>query len=119
MAEAKTLLHRIFRDSGGFIGAGFFVAALRLVHRELRTFHYHDVFRALGSLPAGRLGLVFLLTILNYEVLAGCDFIAFRRKGRTFRGPYGLYPRLGPSRIDGLSFYRADIAGQTGGLPPV
>ena len=59
-----------------------FVAALWLLHQELREYHLRDVIASLEQIPASHLALAVLLTVLNYTVLIGYDLIATRHIGR-------------------------------------
>ncbi|HUT90904.1 MAG TPA: hypothetical protein VMY37_15480 [Thermoguttaceae bacterium] len=59
-----------------------FVAALWLLHHELREYHLRDVIASLEQIPASHLALAVLLTVLNYTVLIGYDLIATRHIGR-------------------------------------
>ena len=59
-----------------------FVAALWLLHHELREYHLRDVVASLEQIPASHLALAVLLTVLNYTVLVGYDLIATRHIGR-------------------------------------
>lgn len=53
-------------------------AAVWILHRELSSFHYADLARALGALPADRIVLALGLTAANYAVLTGYDALALR-----------------------------------------
>ncbi|MEP7012385.1 MAG: bifunctional lysylphosphatidylglycerol flippase/synthetase MprF [Acidobacteriota bacterium] len=70
-----------------FVSALLFLAALWLLHRELRSFHYHEVAAFLAALPAGRLLLALALTAAGYLSLTGYDLLAGRYTGRVL--PYG------------------------------
>lgn len=69
---------KLLNSLGPIFGIILFVAALWVLHHELRAYHYHDVMHQLKSLPAYRLLLALLFTILGYLVLIGYDFIALR-----------------------------------------
>jgi phosphatidylglycerol lysyltransferase len=59
-----------------------FVAALWLLHQEIKEYHLRDVIASLEQIPASHLALAVLLTVLNYTVLVGYDLIATRHIGR-------------------------------------
>ena len=61
-------------------------AAIWLLHRELRTYHYNDIRRSLAAIPAAKVGLAILLTAVSYWILTGYDTLALRHLGR--RLPY-------------------------------
>ena len=58
--------------------ASLFAVALWILHRELAAFHYHDVIRHVNELSPRRVGAAVLLTVMNYVVLTGYDWLAFR-----------------------------------------
>src|SRR4051794_2473032 len=70
----QKLLHNL----GPFIGVCLFVAALWVLHHELRQYHYHEVMRHLEALSAVRFLLALVLTVLSYLVLTGYDLLSFR-----------------------------------------
>ncbi|MBI3990080.1 MAG: UPF0104 family protein [candidate division NC10 bacterium] len=70
----KKLLHSL----GSLFGLLLFAVALWVLHHELREYHYHDVVRHVGELPAHRLFLALALTLLSYLILTGYDTLAFR-----------------------------------------
>ena len=70
----KKLLHSL----GPVFGVLLFAGALWVLHYELKEYHYHDVIHQLQVLPAHRILLALLFTVLGYLVLIGYDFIALR-----------------------------------------
>ena len=70
----QKLLHNL----GPVIGVFLFVAALWVLHHELRQYHYHEVMRHIRELPTTRLLLALALTVLSYLVLTGYDVLSFR-----------------------------------------
>lgn len=70
----QKLLHTL----GPFVGVFLFAVALWVLHQELRQYHYHEVMRQIGELPAVRLLLALVLTVLSYLVLTGYDLLSFR-----------------------------------------
>lgn len=69
------------------LGAVVFGAALFLLHRELRGFHYRDVLHVLGALPSDRLLLAFGCTAAAYLATTGYDTLAVRWLGRPISYP--------------------------------
>ena len=63
---------------GPVLGGAIFLAALWVLHRELSLVHYHDVLKSLEQIPGMRLLLALVVTGLNYLVLTGYDWLAFR-----------------------------------------
>src|ERR1700730_469861 len=51
-------------------------AALFLLERELKSYHYRDLMRQVWTLPHSHLALALLLTAVAYAVLPGYDAIA-------------------------------------------
>lgn len=68
------------------LGAGCFLAALWLLHRELAAFHYRDVARALEALAGWRPAVALLATAASYLLLTLHDTLALRYLGRAL--PY-------------------------------
>jgi phosphatidylglycerol lysyltransferase len=54
------------------------VAALWLLHNELRAYHLHDFLKSLAAIPAPKLWLAVGLTVLNYLILIGYDWLGIR-----------------------------------------
>ncbi len=67
------------------LGAGLFLAALAVLHRELRAVRYHQLTAAVFALPRSRVLLALLLTALNYAVLTGYDQLACAWIGRRLK----------------------------------
>lgn len=59
-----------------------FVAAVWVLHRELREVRYADISAALRALPPSRALLALLFTAANYALLTGFDLLAFAYVGR-------------------------------------
>jgi phosphatidylglycerol lysyltransferase len=70
----QKLLHNL----GPLLGIFLFVAALWVLHHELRQYHYHEVMQHIEELPTTRLLLALALTMLSYLVLTGYDLLSFR-----------------------------------------
>ncbi|HVN32385.1 MAG TPA: hypothetical protein VMT45_10390, partial [Thermoanaerobaculaceae bacterium] len=71
---SKISLHRI----GPLVGLALFVVALWVLHGELRHYSYHQVLLEFRSLPAGRVALAFLLTVVSYLLLTGYDTLGLQ-----------------------------------------
>lgn len=78
---------RLRRALPAIIGLVLFVAALEVLRTELRTVTWHELARDVVSTPPRQLGLALLVTILNYAVLTGYDFLALAYIGK--RLPHG------------------------------
>lgn len=69
---------RFLHVAGPLLGVGILCAALWVLHRELRQFHYGDVVAELHVLPSSSALLALLFTALNYWLLTGYDVLAMR-----------------------------------------
>ena len=58
-----------------------FLAALYMLHHELRQYHLNDFVAALNSIPLVYLVSAVLLTALNYLILIGYDWVGVRYVG--------------------------------------
>ena len=70
------------RIAGPLAALALCALALAALHRELHTYHLHDIRQALREIPLGSLGLAALLTALSYWVMTGYDVLALRYVGR-------------------------------------
>jgi len=89
------------------LGPLFFAAALVLLHRELRGFHYRDVLLFLEQLPAGRLALAFGCTVAAYLAVTGYDALGVRWMGCAVSYPRTAFAALVSTAVSntlGLSF---------------
>ncbi len=59
------------------IGLVLFIAALWVLHHELKAYHYRDVIRSFKDLPALSIFLALIITILSYIAMTGYDMLAF------------------------------------------
>lgn len=66
------IVHRI----GPLLVVAVFMAAAWLLYRELKHYHYRDIRDAIGAIPTWRLLASLGLTIVNYVVLIGYDYLA-------------------------------------------
>jgi phosphatidylglycerol lysyltransferase len=78
------MLMRLRRALPTAIGLVLFVAALEVLRTELRAVTWHDLVRDVVSTPRRQLGLALLVTVLNYGVLTGYDFLALAYIGKRF-----------------------------------
>jgi phosphatidylglycerol lysyltransferase len=69
---------KIIRTVGPLLGLLLFAVALFILHKELKSYSYHDMIRSLGEIPTLRLYIALGLTILNYFVMTGYDHLALR-----------------------------------------
>lgn len=75
-------MKRYLRFTAPLVVLAIFVAALWLLHQELKEYRLRDVVASFEQIPASHLALAFLFTVLNYVVLIGYDWIATRHIGR-------------------------------------
>jgi phosphatidylglycerol lysyltransferase len=68
------------------IGLVLFVAALEVLRTELRAVTWHELMADLRDVPSWRVALAAALTVVNYGVLTGCDFLAFAYLGKGLPG---------------------------------
>ncbi|MFH1369937.1 MAG: bifunctional lysylphosphatidylglycerol flippase/synthetase MprF [Planctomycetota bacterium] len=73
------LTKRDFRQYiGAVMGLALFGVALFVIHHKLSHYHYRDIAGQLALLPRARLLAAMALTILDYLVLTGYDWLALR-----------------------------------------
>ncbi len=70
----KKLVHRL----GPLLVLVIFLGAAWLLFHELRHYHIRDIRQAIGQIPAWRLWGAIGLTVVNYLVLIGYDYLAIR-----------------------------------------
>ncbi|MEO8217069.1 MAG: bifunctional lysylphosphatidylglycerol flippase/synthetase MprF [Acidobacteriota bacterium] len=70
-----------------------------ILYRKLEAYNYHQILRALESLPSGNIVKAILLTFLSYFVLTGYDFLAIRYVGSRLS-----YQRLGLASFVNYAF---------------
>jgi len=73
VAEDKRLDLRWVHRLTPLLGVALFAFALRLLHHELRNYHYADLVRVLRDLPRGPLWLAVALTAASYAVFTLYD----------------------------------------------
>jgi phosphatidylglycerol lysyltransferase len=69
---------QIRHDASLALGVLLFAVAIWILHRELSSFRYTDLVRAVRALPAGRIVVALGLTAANYATLTGYDGLALR-----------------------------------------
>ncbi len=74
---------RFFSFIGPIAGVAVFSVALWVLEHKLSQFHLHDIIRDMREIPASRIALAVLLTILNYAVLTFYDMLGFSYIGKT------------------------------------
>lgn len=77
------MVERLRRALPSLIGLVLFVLALAVLRQELQGASWHALVGDVANTPAAALGLAVLLTVFNYAVLTGYDFLAFAYIGRT------------------------------------
>src|SRR5262245_39825751 len=74
---------RLRRWIPAVLSLALFVVALEVLRIELRTLTWHALMADVVQTPPSRLALAAFLTILNYLVLTGYDFLAFASIGKA------------------------------------
>jgi len=69
---------KIFQYSGVVFSSLFFILALAVLYHELRDHHLQDIISQLKSLSNFKVFVAAFMIILNYLVMTGYDFLAFR-----------------------------------------
>ena len=69
---------KIVRYAGALFGLLLFSAALWVLHREMRAIHSQHILLELEAIPGKHLWLAVMLTVSNYTVMAGYDYLAIR-----------------------------------------
>ena len=59
----------------------FFSGAVWLLYRELKHYHYRDIVQSLQQIPSCRVWTALGLTVVNYLILVGYDWLAIRSIG--------------------------------------
>jgi phosphatidylglycerol lysyltransferase len=70
----KVLIHSL----GPLLSLLLFSAAVWVLHRQLRAYHFTDILDHLHAVPFDHLLLAILLTTMNYLVMTGYDTLALR-----------------------------------------
>jgi phosphatidylglycerol lysyltransferase len=69
---------KILKYTGALFSMLLFSAALWVLHREVQTVHLQHILSELGSIPGKHLLLAAILTVSNYTIMAGYDYLAIR-----------------------------------------
>ncbi|MCK5836512.1 MAG: UPF0104 family protein [Desulfobacula sp.] len=77
------MIEKIFHRITPYIGIVLFLAAILIVHHELKLHTIAKIVTGLEQLPLSVILLGILLTGINYLILTGYDFLALRYLGRT------------------------------------
>ena len=86
------------------LGLGIFLLALEVLRRELRAVSWNTLSSDVLETPPSLLAAALALTVLNYAVLTGYDFIAFAYIGK----------RLARARVAMTSFIAYAVANNVG-----
>jgi phosphatidylglycerol lysyltransferase len=85
-AQQPALTRRTFRRLvqvlPAIIGLGLFLAALVVLRTELRAARWHELVTDVFATRPDALGLAVCLTLLNYAVMTGYDFLALAYVGK-------------------------------------
>lgn len=73
--EIKSRFARIKQWVGPVFILGMLIAALWLLHVELRDYHLEDFRKGFEAIPLWKLAVAVLLTLLNYLILVGYDWL--------------------------------------------
>jgi phosphatidylglycerol lysyltransferase len=76
------MLERLRAIAPAVIGLVLLAAALAVLRSELRAMTWNALAADLAAIPPQRLALAAALTVLNFAVLTGYDFLAFAQVGR-------------------------------------
>lgn len=90
---------KFLHSLGSLFGLFLFTVALWVLHHELAAYHLHDIVQNLAELPAHRLFIAVLLTILCYFISTGYDALALR----YLHHPLG-YPKIALASFIGYAF---------------
>jgi phosphatidylglycerol lysyltransferase len=74
-------MNKILHKIGPVLVVGIFVGAAWLLYHELRHYNYRDIRQAIAAIPTWRLAAAMGMTIANYVVLIGYDYLAVRSIG--------------------------------------
>jgi phosphatidylglycerol lysyltransferase len=74
---------RLLHVAGAVAITGVFLAALAVLKHELAHYNYRDIERSLAEIPRGHLLLALALTVVNYWVLGGYDYLGLTFLGRN------------------------------------
>jgi phosphatidylglycerol lysyltransferase len=90
---------KILHTFGYVLCLGLFVAAIFILHKELRQYRYHDISMTIRQIPASWLALAGILTFADYLLLTFYDRLALFYLDRKIS-----YPRVALSSFIGYVF---------------
>jgi phosphatidylglycerol lysyltransferase len=111
-ALEQGMIERLRRGLPSVIGLALFIGALAVLRQELRAESWHDLVRDFFNTPLVPLILAVLLTVCNYAVLTGYDFLAFAYIGKQLPRPrivlasflaYAIANNVGFAMLSGAS----------------
>lgn len=76
-------LSRLTQKITHLLPLALFACALYIVHNEIKVHDLSDILASLHEMPMRTLFAAFLLTVINYLILAGYDWLALRFAGYT------------------------------------
>src|SRR6185436_8248270 len=103
-ARSAVMADRLRRALPAVIALVLFAAALEVLRSELRHVSWHELTADILRTPIRALTFALVLTVLNYAVLTGYDFLAFGY----------IRKRLPPGRVAVASFLAYAIANNVG-----
>ena len=74
-------MKKLIQYLGPILVVGIFVAAAWMLYHELKHYQFRDIRVAIAAIPAWRLAAAIGLTVANYLVLIGYDYLAIRAIG--------------------------------------
>jgi uncharacterized membrane protein YbhN (UPF0104 family) len=83
--RSEFMVEKIFHRITPYIGFVLFLAAILIVHHELKMHSIKEILTGLGQMPMSVILPGVLLTGINYLCLTGYDFMALRYLGRSVR----------------------------------
>ena len=103
-SPVTVVVERLRAALPALIGLVLFFAALEVLRTELRAVTWHGLTTDLSNIPAWQLAFAVVLTVVNYAVLTGYDFLAFAYLGK----------RLPARRVAMTSFLAYAISNNVG-----
>jgi phosphatidylglycerol lysyltransferase len=92
-------MKKLLKYLAPFLGLALFAAAMLTLRHELRLYSYHQITAELKSLPYWKVLAACCLTFLNYAILTGYDFLAFRYIGKVL-----AYPKIAAASFTAYAF---------------
>ena len=93
------MIGRVFKRILPVLGLALFIAALWVLHHELKQYHFRDMRAFLRQLPALRVFAAIGCAALGYLALTGYDALALRYAGRSLP-----YPQVALASFVGYAF---------------